>query len=269
MIFSYFKFLIIKIALALFTFIPQTYLSMGFTEYPTTLLPHEIRNDAEQVVSALIFRKLFKYEEGELKNDLIENWTLSDDKTYYEFDLKKDIFWQDGGHITTDDILYTFSLYPSLVDGVDIQKLSGAKFSVKLPTVNAILPTILTFGIEPQHLSLQSKINPLGSTSYRIAFVEIENGKTQTIILQSFQKDKKFPRLKFRFYEKDDDLKEAYKLGEIDSFFSPSDFSWEGLVSRPINYWGRYFSLIFNTESIKFSPNENRNFIVKSLNKDE
>jgi peptide/nickel transport system substrate-binding protein len=269
MIFSYIKFAIIKIVIALFAFVPQTYLSVGFTEYPSTLLPHEARNDAEQVVADMIFRKLFKYENGELKKDLIENWSLSEDKKSYEFELKNNLYWQDGEKIKTDDIIYTFSLYPSLIDGMEIQKLSDIKFSVKLPTENAILPTILTFGIEPQHLNKQSKMNPLGSTSYRVAFVEVEDGKTQSITLQSFQKEKKFPRLKFKFYEKEEDLKEAYKLGEIDAFLSNSNFAWEGVVSQNINYLGRYFALVFNTEGDKFLSNENRNFIVKSLNKDE
>lgn len=269
MILSYIKLILIKIALAIFTFIPQNYLAVGLTEYPTTFLPHKAQNDTEQIISELLFRKLFKYDNGQLKNDLINTWTISEDKTYYEFELKPDVYWQDGERITTDDILYTFSLYPSLINGIELQKLSDLKFSIKLPTENAILPTILTFGIEPQHLSLQPQLNPLGSTSFRIAFVEVEDGKPQTIILQSFQKEKKYPRLKFRFYEKDEDLKDAYKLGEIDAFLSQSIFSWEGLTSQPISYAGRYFTLVFNTEGTKFSPIENRNFINKSLNRNE
>lgn len=267
MIFSYINLILIKIALALFIFIPQNTLSVGFTEYPRTLLPHKANNDTEKVISEMLFRKLFKYDNGQLKNDLIDTWTLSEDKTYYEFDLKPNSYWQDGERITTDDILYTFSLYPSLLDGVELQKLSDLKFSVKLPTENAILPTILTFGIEPQHLSLQPQLNPLGSTSYRIAFVEVENGKAQSVTLQSFQKEKLYPRLKFRFYEKEEDLKSAYKLGEIDVFLSNSDFAWEGLTSQPINYAGRYFALVFDTEGEKFASIENRNFIYKTLNK--
>ena len=269
MIFSYINLILIKIALAIFTFIPQNYLAIGLTEYPSALLPHKAQNDTEQMISDILFRKLFKYDDGELKNDLVNTWTLSEDKTYYEFELKENIYWQDGERITTDDILYTFSLYPSLINGIELQKLSDIKFSIKLPTENAILPTILTFGIEPQHLSLQPQLNPLGSTSYRIAFVEIEDGKAQTIILQSFQKNKKYPRLKFRFYEKDEDLKDAYKLGEIDAFLSQASFTWEGLTSQRINYVGRYFSLVFNTENTKFSPIENRNFINKSLNRND
>jgi peptide/nickel transport system substrate-binding protein len=269
MIFSYLKLILIKVALAIFTFIPQTYLAVGLTGSPSTLIPHEVGNDSEQVISDLIFRKLFKYEDGELREDLISAWTISEDKKYYEFDLKPNLFWQDGEQINTDDILYTFSLYPSLIDTMELQKLGDLKFSVKLTTQNAVLPSILTFGIEPQHLSKQPRINPIGSTSYRIAFVEVENGRTKSITLQSFQKDKKFPRLKFRFYDKEDDLKEAYKLGEIDTFFSNSDFVWEGVVSKPINYIGRYFALIFNTSGQKFSSADNRNFIVKSLNKDD
>ena len=94
MIFSYINLILIKIALAIFTFIPQNYLAIGLTEYPSALLPHKAQNDTEQMISDILFRKLFKYDDGELKNDLVNTWTLSEDKTYYEFELKENIYYR-------------------------------------------------------------------------------------------------------------------------------------------------------------------------------
>src|SRR3990167_6547036 len=108
---AFIKIFILNIILAISTLIPQSSISIGLVGQPETLLPHEANTDSEEIISDLIFRKLFKYEEGKLMPDLAENYEVSDDKRQYIIKLKDDIYWQDGMPITTNDILYTLTLH--------------------------------------------------------------------------------------------------------------------------------------------------------------
>ncbi len=267
MIFSFPKILLIKLLLAIFTLYPQDTLSMGYNDSPHTFLPHEVQTDSEKLISNLVFRKLFKFENGKLQKDLIKSWQMSENQTLYSMELKPDQYWQDGEKITTDDIIYSLSLNKNLISDVDIERLSDTRFSIKLPTPNAILPSLLTFGIEPEHLKEdQFPLQPIGSSSFHIARISSENNEVKQIYLQSFQKEKKYSRLVFRFYPKEEDLKTALKLGEIDAFLGTSEFDWPGVNSQLITYYGRYFALIFNLEKTKLQDIETRQALSKSLN---
>lgn len=263
---SFLKIIIIKLLLAFYSLIPQQNLALGLNDNVNTLLPNEISTDSEKIISNLIFRKLFKYEEGILKPDLVKEWSLSEDKEVYTIEIYNNLYWQDGEKITTDDIIYSFTLNKGLIDEVEIDKLSDTKFSVKLFSPNAILPSLLTFGIQPAHLENQSKLQPIGSTSFYVANAQLENNVLNTITLQSFQKDKVYNRIIFKIYPKEEDLKIAYDLGEINAFISRTQIAQNGLTTIPIHYFGRYYSLIFNTEKQKFIDVNNRVALAKTLN---
>jgi len=259
------KIFFINLFITLSTLIPQRTLSIGFTGEPVSFLPHQAQNDSEKAVSDMVFRKLFKFEEGELVNDLIEKYSVSDDNAQYTLKLKPDLYWQDRTKITSDDILYTLTLYESLRNELEIEKISDQEILIRLPTPTAILPSLLTFGLEPSHLQNQSQLTPTGSSSYRISRIIREGSKIHGVILQSYEKNKQYNRVTFRFYKNENDLKTAYKLGEIVAFLSDADFSYKNLESESVNFIGRYFTLIFNTQDIKLENTELRVLLRDSL----
>lgn len=260
------KIAILNIFLALATLIPQNYVSVGVLGDPVSFLPHEAQITSEQIVSDLVFRKLFKYRDGELVNDLVDDWDISEDKKLYNIKLKENIYWQDGEPITSNDVIYTLTMNQSLRDEIEIEKISDKEISISLQTPNAVLPSLLTFGIEPAHVPSQQKLMPVGSTSYRISRVMMERNRAQGVVLQSFQKGKQYNKIYFYFYNTDNDLRTAYKLGEITAFFSNSEFDYPHVTSRPVTFVGRYFSLIFNTSSSELSTQEVRTVMAKAIN---
>lgn len=268
MIFSFLISVLIKSIFAILSIFPQPTVSIGIAEYPQSFLPHSVQTDGEKIVSELTFRKLFKYENGELKNDLVDSWKTNDDKTEYTIKLKKDQKWQDGTPITSNDVLYTLTLYENIRDSVEIEKLSNLEVLLRISNPNGILPSVLNIGVEPAHLSSQSPVNPIGSTSYRIARIIREQDRIEGVVLLSPLENKTYNRVFIRFYENENEIITAYKLKEIDSFYTNSDLKLEGIERVPIHFEGRYYTLIFNTEKEKLTTPEIRNVLSNSLDVD-
>lgn len=265
MIIEYIAITLFKLFIAIYSLIPQNTISIGFEKYPTTFLPHQVTTDSEKAVADLVFRKLFKYESGELKNDLVETWSANDNFTEFKFRIKKEQKWQDGKLITSDDVLYSMTLYQSLRNSLEIQKIGQYEILVKLTTPNSILPTLLTIGIEPAHLAGQDQLAPIGSTSYHIARVSWEQQKVNAIFLQSFQKNKTYPKVIIRFYNTQSSLFTGAKLGEIDAFLSNQEFKWTGYNQTVLNYIGRYYVLFFNNQKPELADQNIRETLSKSL----
>ena len=265
MLFSAIKVLLLNIVLALATLIPQSTLSIGMIGQPSSFLPHDAKSDSEKLISQLIFKGLFKYQDGELKTDLLSDWNVSDDLITYTFKIKADAKWQDGTPISSNDIIYTLSLYEKLINEMEIEKTGEKEVQIKLSTPTSMLPSILTLGIEPAHLPNQSKIQPTGSTSYRILFIQKERDSIQKVIIQSFSGNKQYNRVSISFYKNENDQQTAYKLAEISSFLSNSDITLPGANKISITYLGRYFVLLFNTEQPALSLTENRKVLESAL----
>ena len=68
-------------------------------------------NQVDQDLSALIFNGLTRMDgNGRLISDLAESWQVSEDGLTYEFQLKRNVRWQDGERFTADDVLFTIGL---------------------------------------------------------------------------------------------------------------------------------------------------------------
>ena len=260
------KKILLDVFFSIVIFFPTSTLSVGFLDQPTSFLPNEVKTDSEHAVSDLLFRKLFKYDEGKLVPDLIDSWESLENDTKYKLKLKNNLKWQDGTKITSDDILYSLTLRDWLRNEIEIEKISDIEVLVTLPSSNAILPSLLTFGIEPSHLRGQSPIKPIGSSSYRIIKVIRERDQVSGVVLQSMKKDKPYRRLVVRFYNNENDLVTAYDLGEISVFLSKKDIYSEGLKRRPLTYIGRYYTLLFNLESKKLTDVNIRKKLSSAIN---
>ena len=83
---------------------------IGSIEYLNPVLNQN--NDVDRDISKLIFSGLFKINiNGELENDLVRDYSISDDKTVYTFNLKDDIYFHDGVSMNTDDVEFTFTQF--------------------------------------------------------------------------------------------------------------------------------------------------------------
>lgn len=259
-------FFIKTIILSIWALFIQNSFVIGLEGQPTSFLPHEAKNDNEKYVSELVFRKLFKYDNDTLIYDLVSSVDKSKDNLEYKIKLKDDIYWQNGNPITSKDIIYSISLYENLINSMDIEKLSDKEVKIKLNTPLAILPNLLTFGIEPADIPYQDKFGPIGSTSFVITNISHEREKIEGVTVVSTQPNKTFNKISFKFYDNQNDLKTAYKLGEIESFYSDTEYNTKDLDEYNATFLGRYFVLLFNTNKPVFQDVKTRNKLKDSLN---
>ena len=99
-------------------------------------------NDVDRTLIDLIYSGLMTYDkDGKIVNDLAKSYQISDDGKTYTFQLKDNLFWQDGLPLTTDDVIYTIETIqnsdyksPQRANwlGVESQKLSDKSFTLSL-----------------------------------------------------------------------------------------------------------------------------------------
>lgn len=247
------------------TAFPMKTLRFGYVGNPSTFLPSEAQTDVEKGISKLLFRQLYKYDNGELKPDLVDGIDVSDDYLTYTIRIKQNQKWEDGEEITSNDIIYSITKYESLIKNMSIEKMSNYEIKILLKTPVATLPSFLTFGIEPSHIKNNQKLQPVNSTSFKVSRIDKEQNITRKIELVSFQKDKQFNRLIFNFYNEEKDLQTAYQLGEIDAFLSKTPPLINGLKAQDIAMIGRQYTLIFNTTKTSLETLEIRKTLAEAL----
>lgn len=128
----------------------------------TTSNPIYATSTADMAVSRLIFAGLLKYgPDGQLVNDLADNWATNDRGNEYTFKLRSNLVWQDGQPVTADDVIFTFNLIKnpdaqsplsSSWQNVVVQKVDDLSVKFVLPGALRSFPYSLTTGIIPEHI---------------------------------------------------------------------------------------------------------------------
>lgn len=171
------------------------------------LLDHA--NQADMDVDRLIFSGLVKFDSRGLPvPDLAENWTISGDGKIYTVNLKKDLKWQDGKALTTQDVVFTVEMMRSgggfvaadvkaFWEAVKVVALDDTQMQFALPESYAPFLDHLSFGVLPKHilgdLSIDEivnssfNLNPIGSGPYKVTSVESENNVITGITLDAFK----------------------------------------------------------------------------------
>jgi len=161
-------------------------------------------SDVDSDMEYLVFSRLFKRDvESSLKNDLVKNYSVSDDGKIYSFEIRDDIKWHTGESLTADDVIFTFhaikdiqynSPLRSSFSGVDIEKTGDYAFNFLLSEPYAPFLELLTFGILPGDLwfsfmpesaSLaELNLKPIGSGPYKFkSLIKDKAGRIREINL--------------------------------------------------------------------------------------
>lgn len=181
-------------------------------------------NDADNDISQLVYSSLFKRgKNGELVNDLVESYKISNDQKIYTFTLRPDVKWHDGYELTADDVVFTFnalsdSQYHSPLrasfGGVRIKKIDQQQFKFILDSPYAAFLELLTFGILPAHLWSQIpaesanlaelNLKPIGSGPFMfVKFLKDKQGEIKEYILtpnKEYYGQVPLVNLKFKFF---------------------------------------------------------------------
>ena len=119
-------------------------------------------DDVDRSLIDLVYSGLMTYDkDGKIINDLVKSHQVSDDGKTYTFQLKDNVFWQDGMPITANDVIYTIKTIqnsdyksPQRANwlNVDAEKLTDNSFTFKLNSpYNSFLENC-TVKIIPAHI---------------------------------------------------------------------------------------------------------------------
>ena len=91
-------------------------LRIGASTEATTMDPHFYNLTPNVEAAAYVFDTLVSTDRsGRLVPSLAESWSLRDDTTW-DFKLRPDVLFQDGAPLTADDVVFTFSRLPTVVN---------------------------------------------------------------------------------------------------------------------------------------------------------
>ncbi|MCG2686229.1 ABC transporter substrate-binding protein, partial [Candidatus Parcubacteria bacterium] len=242
----------------------------GIVGQPTVISPLNTRpTEIDKTISNLVFRGLTKYDDrGQIVGDLAQDWEISEDGLTYTFHLLRNIRWHDRRKFTANDVLYTMSQAESL-KMIASDKLDEYTVRFLLPDKFAPFLDLMRIGIVPQHLSGEMKpLRPIGTGLYKVLRVQTRGDKVESIVLGTNQ-NYPYKKLTFNFYDDEEKLLQAARLGEIDSFAAAPGFEWPtfGMTQFPI--LSQYYALFFNLDREVLQDQAVREAIASQLPRDQ
>jgi peptide/nickel transport system substrate-binding protein len=240
--------------------------------------------DVDRDLVEIIFSGLVKYDSnGKIVPDLAKNYEISEDGKTYNVYLKDNLFWSDGQPLTAEDVIFTIEIlqnsdYKSPVLarwlGINVEKIAdnGIRFTLRNPygpflenLTQKIIPKHIFKDIPPENFPLTPyNLKPVGSGPYKFKNLQKDNsGKIISLELVRnplyFGNSPNLSTINFKFYDKEEDLIQAYHRGEITGFSLTSlagTKNLEGLVEYSF-YMPRYFAVFFNPEKSKVLSDKN------------
>ncbi len=210
-------------------------LKEGFIGQPIYLNPIISQNQIDLDLSSLIYSKL---------KDLTETYETENNFKTHIIVLKENIFWSDNNPITTDDVIFTLKLIenPELnsplkkdFENIKYEQISKIKIKFNLNESSnlfqnkilnlTILPAHIFNKIPPQNIKLSDyNLKPISSGPYIFEnFKKRKDGfiEEYNLTLNKNYQLKNFyiKKIKFKFFENENQLNQALKINEIDSFF--------------------------------------------------
>ncbi len=242
-------------------------------------------NDVDRTLIDLVYSGLMTYDKnGEIVNDMVKNYQISDDGKTYTFQLKDNLYWQDGATLTADDVIYTIktiqnSDYKSPLRAnwlcVGVEKISDSSFSFSLGapynsflencTVK-IIPQHIWKNVLPENFALSPyNLQPIGSGFYALSDIQ-ENStsfiKSLTLSVNPKYYDKLpyISKIYFKFFANKADLISAANQKTIDGFSIVALDNNQASVEKQVRQgWSanerfntysfsipRYFAVFFN-----------------------
>ncbi|MGB7957814.1 MAG: ABC transporter substrate-binding protein [Minisyncoccia bacterium] len=206
--------------------------------------------------------------------DAADAITASPDGKTWTVRLKENLHWQDGGQLTSDDVVFTVasiqnpdsqSPLASVWNGVSVSRVSELEVQFSLPAPYAffgddlsnlyIIPKHIFVDVPPGNWRLSDyNLKPVGSGPYE--FVSYDQGSDGFIGSyqlaawnNAFEQRPLIPSFTFDFFRNESDLVKSFNNGQIDGFAlaSPAD---EQSINRPYNLFAArttdYYAVFLN-----------------------
>ncbi|MBM4402483.1 MAG: hypothetical protein FJ044_04525 [Candidatus Cloacimonetes bacterium] len=278
-------------------------ISKGLVGQPRLLNPlYAALNPVDAEISKLLFRGLVSYnEKGEIVGDLAESWEVSEDGKVYTFKLKPHLSWHNEEKFRADDVVFSIRLtqeegYEGPEKGsfteVTVEKIDEQTIKFILKEPFAPFLDRLTLGILPKHELFavavtdlpkdEFNLNPIGTGEWQFAGLKVNspNGRINSLKLElrnrNTEKLKNKTTLLLNFYEDEEDLVTAFKLGEINTFttINPNKIAefdnWPNVKISSAIKKDISFALFFNLQGKEILQNSNfRKSLAYAINKNE
>jgi len=203
-------------------------------KFTTSDLPLEIQHLISQGLTEIT-------PDGQIVPSLASSWETNKDGKEYIFQLKDDIFWQNGKAVVAKDINYNFT-------DVAMTTLGDKKIKFELKEPFAPFPAVVSRPVFKKGL--------VGTGEYRVKSIK-KNGQIVEKLNLVAVKDKAKPKLSFRFYPTEGAARTAFKLGEVDSLKEISNLgeleTWKKIKISPEVKYNRFVAIFFNTQNQKLA----------------
>lgn len=190
--------------------------------------------------------------DGKVIGAIAERWEASDSGKMWTFYLKKDLKWQDGANVTSNDINYNFN-------DAEVTKSDKYTITYKLNTGFAPFPVTLSRPI--------FKTGLLGLGEWRVVRLSLAGTFVETLTLEDKNKDTRT----YKFYPTESRAKLAYQLGQVDKLndltkVEPFE-NWNTLdLEKKVNKQ-RYVALFLNTSDNITADKEFRQALNYAIDK--
>jgi peptide/nickel transport system substrate-binding protein len=249
----------------------------GVVGLPRTVNPVIAITDVDRDLGTLIYSGLTKYDASGTRPDIAKNWEISDDGLTYTFNLREDVYFQDGKPLTADDVVFTIQKIqdpaiksPRRSDwtNVSVKQITPTQVQFTLKQAYAPFLTNTTVGIIPKHIwgsvsdeqFIYSQFNtePVGTGPFKLSSVSRDNGgipteyhlKTWT---KYYNKRPYLDAITLQFFADEEKALQAIGSGLIDSLASISPSEAARLASNTAesykvlsSHLPRVFSVFFN-----------------------
>ncbi|MDI3533891.1 MAG: peptide/nickel transport system substrate-binding protein [Thermosediminibacterales bacterium] len=224
-------------------------INIGLTSKIESLNPLMTQNKENEELINLVFDGLVKPDENLLFQPAIaRKWEVSENGLDWTFYLRDDVYWHDGFHLTSQDVIFTFDkVFAEGENSTWKEKMSNIAnyyafdektIKIELYQPDASFLSIMTIKILPQHLLETGEENsgkleeafsqkPVGTGPYKI-----QNWDHQKNIIELTANDNYYlkrpyiDKIIFKTYEDIDSLRNAFDSGEIDILtIEPSDWA--------------------------------------------
>ena len=252
--------------------------SEGILGEVKTLNPLFTSTDTEKSFEQIAFSRLYGIDEmGNLKGDLAESVSTSDNYKNFKIKMRNNTVWSDGQKITANDVIFTIkllreqSINPSgfkAWKNVEISKNSDYEFSVKVPSSSSSILYSFNFSILPEHILKDVQIekirenafskNPITSGAFNFKSIQNDGDKTTISLVknkQYYKGEAYIDNFDIVAFNDETKLKNALVSGEIVaspslkiSKFSESERA--KLNSRETNVNRGIYAFLNNSDSI-------------------
>jgi len=201
---------------------------------------YTLKNIPEEIVNQISFGLTINSEND--KNEIspiVESLIIENENKDYIFTLKDNIFWHNGKKLISNDIDY------SLISGIKTTPLEEKKIKISLEKEFSPVLSVLSKPL--------FKKNTIGLGTYKIKKYTLQEGYLKTLYLVPTKDD--LPQIIYRFYQNENDLINAYKLGDVNQIkitSLPEELSnWsKSKINQQIETDKKYSAIFFNTKKI-------------------